>query len=348
MTGSPAISDTGKSVVVVEKGTDSTIPLPLIITVAAPPNQQSFVLPDISAGVIASSTPSSTPDEQATKEADTGSTSQVSPGETSTPIPTYTPPSSPEPASWEHLWFDRPVPQGSTVWTDKAYPYGTTRGGSLRPHHGVEFNVPANTDVMAVADGTVSISGDDGVQLLGDSTDFYGTVVVIEHNFLFEGQPVYTLYGHLSEIFVEEGQQVKAQDVIARSGSSGVADGAHLHFEVRVGDNDYQSTRNPLLWLYPFPERGVVAGIVAWPDGTPAVEVPLSLRRVDSSSPYMATTTYAIGGVNSDEGIQENFVLDDVAAGYYELIAGTGEEQIKTNLWVYPYQTTFVEIHLDQ
>jgi hypothetical protein len=188
------------------------------------------------------------------------------------------------------------------------------------------------------------LAGNDGAKILGASPDFYGNAVVIEHDFLLEGQPVYTLYGHLSEIMVQEGQRVAAREVIALSGSSGVADGAHLHFEVRVGINDYQSTRNPLLWLYPFPERGVVAGIVRWPDGTLAEEVPVTLRRVDANSPYMATTTYSSQGVNADEGFGENFALDDVAAGYYELTVGTGETKVQRMIWVHPYQTSFLEI----
>jgi hypothetical protein len=199
---------------------------------------------------------------------------------------------------------------------------------------------------LAVANGIVSFAGNDGSKILGDAPDFYGNVVVIEHDFLLNGQPVFTLYGHLSESLVEEGQAVNARDVIALSGSSGVADGAHLHFEVRVGNNDYQSTRNPLLWLYPFPDRGVVAGIVTWPDGGLADEVPLTLRRLDAPSPYRATTTYASKGVNADEGFQENFAFDDVDAGFYEITAGAEGNKVKITFWVYPYQTSFVEIDL--
>jgi murein DD-endopeptidase MepM/ murein hydrolase activator NlpD len=199
---------------------------------------------------------------------------------------------------------------------------------------------------LAVANGIVSFAGNDGSKILGDAPDFYGNVVVIEHDFLLNGQPVYTLYGHLSESLVEEGQAVNARDVIGLSGSSGVADGAHLHFEVRVGNNDYQSTRNPLLWLYPFPDRGVVSGTVTWPDGGLADEVPLTLRRLDAPSPYRATTTYASKGLNPDDGFQENYAFDDVDAGFYEISAGAEGSKIKITFWVYPYQTSFVDINL--
>jgi hypothetical protein len=331
------------------KETDTAFPPPVIVTVSEPDEQNSFILSEITPKPVESDpviTKSDTLPPTAVPQETETPVQIAEPTVTLTPMPTFTPPPTPESSSGEHLWLSRPVPQGSTVWTDKAYPYGTTRGGTLRPHHGVEFNVPANTEIMAVAGGIIKVAGDDGVRLLGDAPDFYGNLVVIEHDFFLNGQPVYTLYGHLSEILVEEGQEVSAREVIGLSGSSGVADGAHLHFEVRVGNNDYQSTRNPLLWLYPFPDRGVVSGIVSWPGGGLADEVPLTLRRLDAPSPYRATTTYASQGVNADDGFQENFAFDDVDAGFYELSAGAEGSKAKITFWVYPYQTSFVEIEL--
>jgi murein DD-endopeptidase MepM/ murein hydrolase activator NlpD len=140
------------------------------------------------------------------------------------------------------------------------YSYGSTRRGTLRPHHGVEFYVPTGTDVIAAADGTVRVAGNDAVFNYGPANNFYGNLVIIEHDARWDNQPVYTLYAHLSEILVSEGQRVLVQQLIGKSGATGVADGPHLHFEVRVGENSYAQTRNPLLWLYPFPDRGVAAG----------------------------------------------------------------------------------------
>ncbi|MDX1613986.1 MAG: M23 family metallopeptidase [Candidatus Promineifilaceae bacterium] len=269
-----------------------------------------------------------------------------SPKATVSPQPTFTVPSSPPASDQDHYWFGRPVPQGSTVWTDKSYPYGSTKGDTLRPHHGVEFNVPRGTTVLAVADGTVRVAGSDTTVATGPAPAFYGNVVVIEHDFTVEGKAIYTLYGHLAEVLVQTGQSVEANEVIGLSGASGVADGPHLHFEVRVGQNSYGATRNPLLWLYPFPERGVVAGRVTWPDGSLASQVPLQLRRLDAPSAYAATTTYAAGNLNSDDRWQENFAFDDVEAGFYELTVGAGQAIQKFELWVYPYQTNFIEVDL--
>ena len=200
---------------------------------------------------------------------------------------------------------------------------------------------------MAAASGTVIVAGDDHQTELGAAPDFYGNVVVIEHDTGLDGEAVYSLYGHLSDIYVAVGQRVLAQDLIAASGASGVADGPHLHFEVRVGENNYSATRNPLLWLYPFPDRGVVAGQVSNRAGQAISNAPLNLRRIDAPSAYAATTSYADGSVNPDNKWQENFVFDDVVTGYYELTIGDGDDKIELEFWVYPYQTNIVEVIYD-
>ena len=266
---------------------------------------------------------------------------------TATPMPTFTPPALPNTSPNEHYWLRRPVPEGSAVWTDKNYPYGSSKGGTLRTHHGVEFNVPTGTEIMAAASGQVIFAGSDDTTLLGETTNFYGNVVVIQLDSIWGGQPVFNLYGHLSEVLVTVGQTVTAEHVIGLSGASGIADGPHLHFEVRIGQNSYANTYNPLLWLYPFPDRGVVAGRISWPNGTAARDVPITLRRIDAPSAYAATTSYSSGSVNSDSTWRENFVLDDVTAGYYELTVGSGDDKITVELWVYPYKTSFIEIILE-
>jgi murein DD-endopeptidase MepM/ murein hydrolase activator NlpD len=77
--------------------------------------------------------------------------------------------------------------------------------------------------------------------------NLYGNLVVIQHQ-----DKLFTLYGHLSKILVQQGQKVTTGDQIGEVGESGVAIGPHLHFEVRRGDvEDETSTENPELWLVP-------------------------------------------------------------------------------------------------
>jgi hypothetical protein len=235
----------------------------------------------------------------------------------------------------------------NVLWTNKHYPYGSTRGGQIQTHHGVEFDVARGTEILAVASGTVIVAGDDLETAYGPHTDFYGNLVILQHDPQLNGQPVYTLYAHLTSPLVVVGQRMDAEQPIGVSGATGVADGPHMHFEVRVGQNSYDATRNPLLWLYPFPDRGTVAGRVVWADGSLAYEAPISLRRIDGEAPSYTTTSYADDSVNADEGWDENFALDDVFAGYYDITVEVGQRKIKQEFWVYPYQTSFVEIVID-
>jgi len=103
-----------------------------------------------------------------------------------------------------------------------------------------------------------------------------------------------------------------------------------------------------LLWLYPFPEHGVVAGRVIRPGGELVQAQQIFLRRIDAPSKYAETTTYAnwTGELNADEGWGENFVFDDVVAGYYEVEVRQGEEKFREEVWVYRYRTSFVEVTL--
>lgn len=263
-----------------------------------------------------------------------------------TPPPTYTPPPPPPPVPGEHLLLGRPVSSSFQQWTDKAYPYGSTRGGTLQPHHGVEFAVPTGTPVLAVAPGIVRVAGPDDAVAYGPQTNFYGNVVIIEHDPSVNGLPLYTVYGHLSQVDVVVGEPVAAQQPIGLSGDAGVAYGPHLHFEVREGSNSYVSTRNPLLWLRPFEGTGVVAGRVTFASGQPAFEVPITLRRVDGPAPYAATTSYAQAPINRDLTWDETFALDDVPAGYYEIEAGAGAATVSQTLWVFPGRTSFVTLAL--
>ena len=93
--------------------------------------------------------------------------------------------------------------------------------GSWIMHSGRDFAAPEGTPVVAALTGRVVSSGDAGG---------YGLAVEIEH-----GNPVRrTLYGHLSEIYVKEGDSVRQGEVIGRVGSTGLSTGPHLHFELRL------------------------------------------------------------------------------------------------------------------
>jgi murein DD-endopeptidase MepM/ murein hydrolase activator NlpD len=98
-------------------------------------------------------------------------------------------------------------------------PYG---GGSQR-HTGLDIRAEYGTPVRVSAPGTVVFAGRD--------SGGYGTAVVVDH-----GNNVKTLYGHLSGLYVSEGQRIARGTVVGAVGNSGRATGVHLHYEVRVGN----------------------------------------------------------------------------------------------------------------
>jgi len=176
------------------------------------------------------------------------------------------------------------------------------------------------TLVYAVAPGKVIVAGDDSEKAYGPQRDFYGRLVIIELSQRLDNKPVYCLYGHLDQVLVEEGQVVDSGDEVGRIGMTGVALGPHLHFEVRVGANRYDETRNPELWLRPKPGSGIIAGRLLDAQNQPVPEHTIVIYRAETPDRrWSEVTTYAIGDINSDDEWKENFARGDVPAGDYIL-----------------------------
>lgn len=87
-------------------------------------------------------------------------------------------------------------------------------------HSGTDMAAPQGTAVIAVAPGKVETAN-----FLGG----YGLAVILRH----EKETQESLYGHLSEVFVQPGEWVEQGTVIGRVGSTGNSTGPHLHFEWR-------------------------------------------------------------------------------------------------------------------
>ena len=119
---------------------------------------------------------------------------------------------------------------GNFAWPC-ACTYITSRvGGRIHPisgvykyHSGMDIGCQYGDAVWASDSGTVILAGENGG---------YGNCVMIDHGYI-NGDNYYTLYGHLSAIYVSVGQTVSQGDTIGAVGSTGVSTGPHLHFEIR-------------------------------------------------------------------------------------------------------------------
>lgn len=219
-----------------------------------------------------------------------------------------------------HFLFERPIPPHGQTAIARSYPYGSTQNGQREVHHGVEFENPQGTPVLAAAAGRVVFAGDDRQMPLAWVPAFYGNVVVLEHT--LNGETFFTLYGHLHQIAVSAGQRVQTGEILGEVGASGTAIGSHLHFEIRRGANNYFATRNPELWLRPLEGTGVLAGRIVNERGQP-VKGMVNVQRRENGAlnplPIGSAVTYPPTGVNSDDDLRETFVLGEVPAGEYRL-----------------------------
>ena len=214
-----------------------------------------------------------------------------------------------------HFIFQRPIKLLTNASIDPTYPYGSTARGTRDPHHGVEFQSPFGTPVYAAGAGVVLFAGPDQEATYSPWPNFYGNLVVIEHE-----NDLFTLYAHLSKIDVESGVAVQAGDKLGEVGQTGAATGSHLHFEVRRGDGeDYFSTVNPELWLLPTKnENGAIAiSVVDQNAKFQIAELTLSYYLDRSQPPFISyyVTTYSrdlsTGG--------ENAAVSDVSPGNYRI-----------------------------
>jgi murein DD-endopeptidase MepM/ murein hydrolase activator NlpD len=104
------------------------------------------------------------------------------------------------------------------------------RSVSRSVHLGYDLASVSHARVEAANAGIVKFAGELGI---------YGNTVIVDH-----GLGLMSLYGHLSEFLVKEGDKVKKGDIIARTGSTGLAGGDHLHFGIIVNGIEV----SPIYW----------------------------------------------------------------------------------------------------
>jgi hypothetical protein len=223
--------------------------------------------------------------------------------------------------------FEFPIPDSGSRSIETSYRFGSTQFGERIPHDGIEILNPLGTPVLAAEAGTVFFSGNDRTKKWGRYTNFYGNFIILEHHVNDTDLPIYTLYAHLSEILVQEGDSVNRGQMIALVGATGKAFTNHLHFEVRVGDILLQNARNPELYLPLIPsedqrEPGILIGSVLTLNESPVPGVSVVIQRLidgiiqPGSTIYVETYAKPISG---DQNWQENFVVSNLPAGDYRV-----------------------------
>ncbi len=316
------------------------------------------IYPTITLAPTASRTPTSAPIPTATPITPISATETITPTITRLPSPTRTP----RPIV-QHFMLGRPVATSIALANpltnpDPVYLYGTTRRGDLDVHHGEEFENPMNTPLYAVADGTIvtagsdaqPICGDDGKTVCGrdlspDYGGYYGKLVVLLLERAYSGQRVFALYGHMDKVAVSVGDKVKQGGLLGEIGMTGVALGPHVHFEVRLGVNDYAHTRNPILWMTPLPGRGALAGRLTDAKGALVRGARITVSRADDTGNPLATETYSRDrwpAVNSDDDMGENFAMPDLLAGDY--IVRVQGQQYAARVTVEEGKLAFIEL----
>ena len=136
-------------------------------------------------------------------------------------------------------------------WADSMDPWGwrySESKGAWRMHTGVDLAAPMGTPVLAAKAGRVLL-----VQAVGG----YGNTVLLDH-----GEGVETLYAHLQQALVREGDWIGQGAQLGAVGTTGAATGPHLHFELRNRAQALQAI-DPTPHLPPLMAPPQIAGGVA-------------------------------------------------------------------------------------
>ncbi len=110
-------------------------------------------------------------------------------------------------------------------------------GKPRRPHYGLDIAGPAGTPVLAPADGAVAIAAKDMY--------YTGGTVVLDH-----GHGLTSVYSHLKDVTVKQGQILRQGDVLGTIGATGRATGAHLDWRI----NWFKERLDPAYFVPPMPQ----------------------------------------------------------------------------------------------
>jgi len=223
----------------------------------------------------------------------------------------------------------------------QTYLYGEyTSGGESCGHTGIDFisknssGAVAPMDVYAAEDGSVADAG---------RNNLAGNFINIDHG------GYYTCYQHLSSISVKEGDTVTAGQKIGVTGKTGVANGIHLHFGVKVNGTNTINARNPEKYLASLNNTGRLAGkfnySIAYPS---AASNATQVRNFTKPSSVSYTgNKFVYGSIYPKTSTQfldnEDFFIGDITLGRYTMaISGLGQTMTQSVLITSGYNSVYL------
>lgn len=244
------------------------------------------------------------------------------------------------PGPYDHFFFQRPIGVNEVNWPQPDYRYGGTFFAPDIVHTGIDIVAPRGTPVLASAAGRVVWAGTGLYFGSYNPDDPYGIAVVIEHDFGYQNETLYTVYAHMDSLNVMLGEDVDTGQTLGFVGDTGYTTGPHLHFEVRTGNNNFYKTRNPELWIAPPQGWGILAGRIMNSNKGLIEKVEIHVYS-ETEKKDRTVITYTMKGINGDDYYKENFVLSDLPAGIYTVSFKYDDTNYKHTITIHAGLVTF-------
>jgi murein DD-endopeptidase MepM/ murein hydrolase activator NlpD len=105
---------------------------------------------------------------------------------------------------------------------------GGRKSQGVHGHNGIDIAASIGTPIIAAGSGRVIVARNSGYN------GGYGKMIIISHD-----KGVQTVYAHVNEVYITQGQTVTQGQIIGEVGNTGKSTGPHLHFEVRGAKNPF-------------------------------------------------------------------------------------------------------------
>lgn len=221
--------------------------------------------------------------------------------------------------------LNRPVK--NYIQANGSYLYGEPNiNNPAYAHSGIDYLIRYDT-VYSASDGIVYFVGYNPFDTInGYEPGGAGNYIIIQSN--WNNKNLFQFYMHLQKPLVSQNQQVSKNQPIAISGNTGNSTGPHLHFELRLGNVSYNSSRsrrNPELWCAINGMGAIYGKIPNAPNNTRVDIYPDPKPRPPYTTfSYALTYNFNDPYIGNDDIYQENYAIGDVKPGTYTITALNG------------------------